>query len=44
MDASNIYKWNAYLSGPEDSPYKDSFFNLKILLDSDYPVKAPKIK
>lgn len=44
MDEHNIYNWKAFLSGPDDSPFKDSFFELNIRLDEEYPVKPPKIR
>ena len=44
MNNENIFSWKAYLSGPEDSPFKDSYFELNISLDTEYPVKPPKIR
>ena len=44
MNKENIYQWTAFLSGPDDSPFKDSFFELNITLDDEYPVGPPKIR
>jgi ubiquitin-protein ligase len=33
MEINNLLKWRAFLAGPEDSPYKDSYFELHINLD-----------
>ena len=39
----NIFEWDAIIHGPENSPYKDGIFHLKINLPSDYPFKPPKV-
>ena len=44
MNNDNIFVWKGFLCGPEDSPFKDSYFELSITLDSEYPVKPPKIR
>ncbi len=44
MSPENIFKWDAYLSGPPDSPFRHSYFYLQVTLDNEYPVKAPKIR
>ena len=40
---NNLYKWEALIKGPEDSPYKDGFFILEINFPDDYPFCPPKI-
>jgi ubiquitin-protein ligase len=41
---SNIYEWNVLLKGPEESNYKDGFFQLYIKFPKDYPEGPPIIK
>ena len=28
MEDDNLFTWTAYISGPEDTPFRDSFFEL----------------
>lgn len=36
-------EWTAYIKGPNDSPYENGIFQLKIVLGSLYPITAPEI-
>ena len=44
IDDSNMFLWEASISGPEDSPYEGGFFQLKIDFPKDYPYKSPNVE
>eukprot|EP00002_Diphylleia_rotans_P026799 TRINITY_DN535_c0_g3_i1.p1 TRINITY_DN535_c0_g3~~TRINITY_DN535_c0_g3_i1.p1 ORF type:complete len:172 (-),score=37.47 TRINITY_DN535_c0_g3_i1:137-652(-) len=41
---NNIMTWNAVIFGPEDSPWEDGTFRLKIDFTEEYPNKPPIVK
>ena len=43
IDDSDMYEWEAEIRGPEDTPYEDGTFKLKIDFPKDYPFKPPRI-
>lgn len=42
-DEKNLYNWTAFLLGPEDSPFSEGIFEVKINLTDNYPIQPPKM-
>jgi len=42
--SNNIMVWNAIIFGPEDTPFEDGTFKLKLVFSEDYPNKPPMVK
>jgi ubiquitin-protein ligase len=43
ISEDNLYSWRATIMGPQNTPYHNGVFYLKIEFASDYPFRAPKI-
>ena len=44
VNNNNIFKWEAIILGPKDSPYENGVFRLSIVYSIDYPFKPPIVK
>ncbi|PYI27504.1 ubiquitin conjugating enzyme [Aspergillus indologenus CBS 114.80] len=42
-DESNLYIWDVYMEGPENSPYQNGTFHLTLTLPTEYPFKPPTV-
>ena len=44
IDVSNIYEWQASITGPENTPYAGGTFKLSVSFPTTYPFKPPTVK
>ena len=43
-DENNLFEWRCTLMGPQDSPYKNGLFYLRVLFPNDYPQSRPEVR
>ena len=39
----NIFKWDAFITGPDNSPYEGHVYKVVVKFPTDYPFKPPKV-
>ncbi|CAF2396485.1 unnamed protein product [Rotaria sp. Silwood2] len=44
LNESNLFEWQAIITGPDDTPYEGGLYELCISIPCNYPVKPPKIR
>ena len=44
INDNDIYHWEAVITGPDDTDYKDGVFLLDIIIPKEYPYKPPTCK
>ncbi|CAK65324.1 unnamed protein product (macronuclear) [Paramecium tetraurelia] len=43
INETDILIWHVYLHGPQDSPFEDGIFKIKVSIPSNYPISAPTL-
>ena len=43
-DATNIFKWTAFIKGPSEKPYQEGVFQLAITVKEQYPLVPPEVR
>lgn len=43
VNESNLFEWQAFITGPDDSPYEGGLYELKLSIPCHYPVQSPKV-
>ena len=43
-DATNIFKWTAFIKGPSETPYQEGVFQLAITVKEQYPLVPPEVR
>jgi len=44
LDINDIFKWQAKIKGPPDTPYSEGIFLINIDIQRDYPITPPNCK
>ena len=43
LDNGNLYKWKAFITGPDNTPYEGGMFLLEVNFPDNYPSSAPQV-
>ena len=40
----DLFEWQAFITGPDDSPYEGGLYELQLSMSCHYPVQSPKVR
>lgn len=43
IDENNFFEWEAYIQGPDDTPFEGGVFRARLSFPKDYPLNPPKV-
>ena len=43
FNPADLLAWEAFIEGPEGTPYENRIFHIKMILSTEYPISPPKI-
>ena len=44
VNLNDVFQWEAQINGPENTPYQNGTFRLKIVFPPNYPFNPPKVQ
>lgn len=44
IDENNFFEWEAYIKGPDDTPFEGGVFRARLSFPKDYPLNPPKMR
>lgn len=44
IDENNMFEWEAYIKGPDETPFEGGVFCARLSFPRDYPLNPPKVR